>query len=311
MTQPKNATRRPHPVLTPLTNGQAARLVRLAEAAAAKRGLALRYDGFGALRPINPDGTGHAPPDGPIAGLGNLALKVAGLPRQQWRAVVADHFDQMPALDDLLTIPDDLESKLCLRLICEADQDPLVVRDAPRFVPGVVTVPALQTGRAVTMYFDVDRLGLSTDEARRIGLANLRRLNDEQVEIVRFSRAEFTILRGGMFTASRALVLDTVLREVLRVERPAHGCLVAMPSRNELAVHVLRDPTVLDAFAGMAAYAVELFNTRPGAVSPHVYYVSGTEWHQVTDYSDGTFRVHDSPQLLEAMEQLGVSLTAA
>ena len=56
------------------------------------------------------------------------------------------------------------------------------------------------------------------------------------------------MLTGGMFTASRALVLDTVLRESLRVENPPFGCLVAMPARDMLLIHVVRDQTVVSAF---------------------------------------------------------------
>jgi hypothetical protein len=264
-----------HPVLTPLTFGQAARLVRLAEAAAAKRGFVLRYDGLGTLRPIDDK------PDQPNAGLGNLALKVAGLPRQQWRAAVNDHFDQMPMLSELLTPPDDLENKLYLRLVCAAAQDPATVRDAPEFVPGLVTAPALYAGRAVAMYFDVSRLGITLEEATRIGLANLRRLDDE-VETMRLFGVDLTVLTGGMFTASRALVFDTVLRESLHVENPKFGCLVALPSRDKILIHVLKNETAPDALKMLATLAAKLFSTSPGAVSPHVYHVLNNTWRQVT-----------------------------
>ncbi|WP_132188434.1 MULTISPECIES: hypothetical protein [Kribbella] len=49
----------------------------------------------------------------------------------------------------------------------------------PEFVPGVLTVPATYTGRAVAMHFNIDNLGMTQEEATRIGLANLRRLSDE------------------------------------------------------------------------------------------------------------------------------------
>ncbi|MFD7155674.1 hypothetical protein ACFV9C_13795 [Kribbella sp. NPDC059898] len=295
----------PDPVLTPLTAHQAARLVRLAEAAVAKRGFAMRYDGAGSLIP-----TADQPSDSFSAGLGNLALKVAGLPRQQWHAAISDHFDQIPALDQLLTAPDDLENQLFLRLVRAAAHDPDMVEDAPEFVPGLVTAPALYAGRAVAMYFDVDRLGLSRSDATRIGLTNLRRLHDE-VDTLRLGGAELSVLTGGMFTASRALVFDTVLRDSLHVDDPAFGCLVAMPSRDKLLVHVLRDATALHALGILAAVAAELFGTSPGAVSPHVYYVIRDQWHQVTDYSTGTFHAHDVAPLLEALERVGAVDAAA
>jgi len=308
--QTLGADQHPHPQLRPLTVGQAARLVRLAEAAAAKRGFAMRYDGVAALVPV---GTGDVSADvagGMTAGLGNLALKVANLPRQQWHAEVSDHFDQMPRPDEVITVPDDLENKLYLRLACAAFHDPDMVRDTPEFVPGVVVVPAVYVGRAAAMYFDVDRLGLTRDQATRIGLANIRRIQDE-VETVQLAGAELTVVGGGMFTASRALVFDTVLRESLRVEDPAHGCLVAMPARDQLVIHVLRDQTALNALAAMVSRTAELFATSPGAVSPHVYYVIDNEWHQVTDYTTGTFHLHEVPPLTEALEQLDAIPKAA
>lgn len=265
----------PHPVLTPLTFGQVARLVRLAEAAATKRGFEVQYDGAGALTPIGDE------PDQPTAGLGNLALKVASLPRQQWRSAVSDHFDQMPTLSELLTPPTDLENKLYLRLVSADTCDPDTVRNAPEFLPGLVTAPAVYAGRAVAMYFDVNQLGITLDEATRIGLANLRRL-DDQAETMRLFGVELTVLTGGMFTASRALVFDTVLRETLHVEDPTFGCLVALPSRDKLIIHVLQNETAPEALKLLSTLTTQLFNTTPGAVSPHVYQVHNNTWHQLT-----------------------------
>jgi len=293
--------RQPHPVLTPLTVSQADRLVRLAEDAVAKRGLPMQYDGAGALMPVGSEGVPVH--DGMVAGLTNLARTVAGLPRQLWRSAVAAHFDQMTAPDGPPPIPDDLESELYLRLVCASTIEPTWAERMPEFAPGVITVPATYTGRAVAMYFDIDRLGVTREEATRMGLANLRRLHDT-VEHVRYDGAEITALTGSMFTASRALVLDTVLRESLQVENPPFGCLVAMPARDLLLVHVLRDQTVLTALDMLVTLATTLFISRPGPVSPHVYYATDHEWHQVTD-DTGEIRVQDGDRLADAVKRLG------
>lgn len=298
----------PHPVLTPLTARQAERLVRLAEEAVAKRGFPMRYDGAGTLTSVDSDGTPVR--DGMTAGLGNLALTVADLPRQRWRAAVTAHFDQITSPDWPPPIPDDLENELYLRLVCAATIDPEMSEGVPEFAPGVLTVPATYVGRAVAMHFNLESLGVQREEATRIGLANLRRLRDE-IDTVRFEGAELTLLTGSMFTASRVLVFDTVLRESLQVENPPFGCLVAMPARDMLLVHVLRDQTMLKALQFLVTTAVNMFNTRPGAVSPHVYYVSDQEWHQVTDYSSGEFHLHPIEQLEDAARRLGVSEAAA
>jgi len=283
-------------------------LVRLSEEAVAKRGFTMRYDGAGTLVSVDSDGAPVR--DGVSAGLMNLALTVANLPRQQWRSAVAAHFDQLLALDGPPTIPDDLENELYLRLVCVATIDPEMAEGVPEFAPGVLTVPATYVGRGVAMHFDLDSLGVPWNEATRIGLANLRRLRDE-VETVRYNGAEVTALTGSMFTASRALVFDTVLRESLRVENPPFGCLVAMPARDLLFVHVLRDHTMLNALQLLITTAVTMFNTRPGAVTPHVYYVTDNEWHQVTDYSTGEFHLRPIRPLEEAAERLGIIKPAA
>lgn len=296
--------RQPHPVLTPLTTNQAERLVQLSEEAVARRGFAMRYDGAGMLVPVGSDGA--SVPGGPTAGLMNLALTVANLPRQQWRSAVAAHFDQMTSLHEPPPVPDDLEKELYLRLVCADTIDPEMSKGTPEFVPGVLAVPATYVGRAVAMHFDINSLGVSREEATRLGLANLRSRRDE-VETVSFDGAELALLTGSMFTASRALVFDTVLRESLQVENPPFGCLVAMPARDLLYVHVLRDRTMLKALQFLITTAADQFSTRPGAVSPHVYYVADHKWHQVTDYATGDFHLNAIPQLEAAARHLGLT----
>jgi len=295
----------PDPVLTPLTVTQAARLVRLAEDAAAKRGLPMQYDGAGALVPVGSDGV--PVPGGVFAGLANLARAVAGIPRQRWRSAVAAHFDQMAAYPDgPPPVPDDPENELYLRLVCARTIEPSWAQRVPEFVPDVLTVPATYAGRAVAMHFDVDSLGVTWEEATRMGLANLRRLRDT-VARVQHNGAEVVSLTGSMFTASRALVLDTVLRESLQVENPGLGSLVAMPARDMLLVHVLRDGTVITALDLMVTIATRMFGSRPGPVSPHVYYVADHGWQQVTDRSTGgAIRAQVSGPLLGAAQHLGV-----
>ena len=298
---------RQHPALVPLTVTQANRLVRLAENAVAERGLPMRYDGEAALVPIEADG--DPAKDGMFAGLANLARTVAGLPRQQWRSAVAAHFDQMVPEGEPPTIPDDLEGELYLRLVRASTIEPSWVERVPEFVPGVLTAPASYAGRAVAMHFDIDSLGVPWEEAARIGLANLRRLKDE-VEHVVLQGAEIAMITGGMFTASRALVLDTVLRESLRVENPRFGCLVAMPARDMLLVHVLRDQTVVNAVDVLVRLTTCFFADSPGPVSPHVYYVTGNEWQQVTDYSTGAVHLQTAGRLSEALQRLDTDANA-
>lgn len=299
---------RPHPVLLPLTMTQVDRLVRLSEAATSARGFPMRYDGSNALLPIGDDG---APVDnGMVAGLANLARTVGGLPRQRWREAVEAHFDQMAPGGRPPAIPDDLDNELYLRLVDASSISPEMARQVPEFVPGLRTAPATYTGRAVAMHFDLDSLGIPWHDIHRIGLANLRRLHDT-VEYVDVQGAQVAALTGSMFTASRALVLDTVLRESLHVENPPFGCVVAMPARDLLLVHVMRDPTVVYAMLEMTKMANRCYSESPGPVSPHLYYTTDNEWYQLTDYSTGTADLKRVPRFSQAMHRIEAAAGAS
>ncbi|GAA1676317.1 hypothetical protein GCM10009745_19420 [Kribbella yunnanensis] len=290
-----------HPVLVPLTMTQVDRLVRLAEDACSARGFPMRYDGSGALLSVGDDGL---PADGGMsAGLMNLARTVSGLPRQQWRAAVAAHFDQMAPGGAPPAVPEDLDNELYLRLVDASTINPEWAERVPEFVPGLRMAPATYAGRSVAMHFDVDSLGLPWQDINRIGLANLRRLKDT-VEYVDCQGAQVAMLSGSMFTASRALVLDTVLRESLHVENPPFGCVVAMPARDLLLVHVMRDPAVVYAMLEMTKMATRGYSESPGAVSPHIYYVTDNEWYQLTDYSTGKADLKRVPRFSAAMRRL-------
>ncbi|TDC17396.1 hypothetical protein [Kribbella albertanoniae] len=291
----------PHPVLLPLTMTQVDRLVHLAEEATAARGFPMRYDGSGALLPVGPDGV--PVDDGMVAGLANLARAVGGLPRQRWREAVAVHFDQMAPGGRPPAIPEDLDNELYLRLVDASTINPEWAGRVPEFVPGLRTAPATYAGRSVAMHFDLDSLGIPWTDISRIGLANLRRLQDT-VEYVDVQGAQVAMLSGSMFTASRALVFDTVLRESLHVENPPFGCVVAMPARDLLLVHVMRDPTVVHAMLGMTRMANRGYAESPGAVSPHLYYTTDNEWHQLTDYSTGRADLRRVPRFSAAMHRI-------
>ena len=70
---------------------------------------------------------------------------------------------------------DSIRGELYLRLVCASTIEPSWAERVPEFVPGVLTVPATYTGRAVAMHFDINSLGVTREEATRMGLANLRR----------------------------------------------------------------------------------------------------------------------------------------
>jgi hypothetical protein len=248
--------------------------------------------------------------DGLVAGLTNLARTVAGHRRRYWPEIVTAHFDQLTEnLQHPADLPPDLERNLYLRLVAGDGIPDEWAKTATELVPGVLCVPSTYTdafgGSAVSMHFDVGRLGMSRDQATRTGLDNLRRLRDE-MQYLHHDGAQVAAISGTLFTASRALVLDTVLRETLRVENPSYGVLVATPVRDLLLVHVLRDRTVVPAMDLMVTVTAQSYAEHPGPISPHVYYVADGRWQQVTQNVDGAIRIVVDGPMADAVHRLGL-----
>lgn len=288
-----NHSDRPHPVLIPLTHAQAARFVRLSLTAAARLGLAVTYEGGGALVPVDPAA------DAPIIGLSNLARAVSGYEAHRWPALIEEHFVQLlqrlrsgPPLP-----PTDPERDLIQRLVPRDALPPNWTADRADFLPGLVSVPATAQEGVVTMYLDPADFGLTWSDADRFGLANLRRITDH-VEYFDHDDIRIALLTGTIFTASRALVLDTVLRESLHLEPPPYGVLAALPARDLLLIHVIRDLAVIPALGQMLNLASRSHTHDPGPLIPDVHLVTPTfEWHPATTPSPDTTPLRLSPQL--------------
>lgn len=288
-----NHSDRPHPVLIPLTRGQAARFVRLGLTAAAHLGLDLTYEGGAALVPVAPSA------DGPVLGLSNLARRVSKHAEDRWPELIEDHFSQV--LHRLRhgppRPPDDPERQLIQRLVPRRSLPGEWGADRVDYLPGLLSVPATAQDGVVTMYLDPGDFGLTWSEAERLGLANLRRLEDH-VEHVEHDGITIALVTGSIFSASRALVLDTVLRESLHLELPAYGVLAAVPARDLLLIHVIRDLSVIPALGLMLNLAARSYTNDPGPLSPDVHLVTPTlEWHPATTSSPDSTPLRLSPQL--------------
>jgi hypothetical protein len=279
----------PDPILSPLSHPEAAHLIRLSLEAANSAGLTGHYDGHGALTLTNqPTASGPSGPDPRVqrleAGLTNLARIVANERPHHWPRLVAEHFERLATAlrNGAGPPPADPQTQLLQRLAARDTLDPRLSGAAPEFVPGLLSVPATSSEGAITMYFDPERdLGLTWTEAESYGLRNLRALTD-RVSYAEYDGTHVALISGSTFAASRALVLDTVLRESLHVENPPHGVLAAMPVRDLLLVHVITDLSVLPALGMMLNIAGRSHDTDPGPLSPWVYLVGPDGWQLAT-----------------------------
>lgn len=288
-----NHSDRPDPVLIPLTRRQSAHLVRLGITAATRLGLDVTYKGGAALVPADPAA------DSPILGLSNLARAVSRYEEHRWPALVEEHFVQLlqrlslgPPLP-----PTDPERELIQRLVPRDALPTDWTADRADFLPGLLSVPATAVDGVVTMYLDPTDFGLTWSDAERFGLANLRRLTDH-VEYVDHDDIRIALVTGTIFAASRALVLDTVLRESLHLETPPYGVLAALPARDLLLIHVILDLSVIPALGLMLNLASRSHTHDPGPLTPDVHLVTPTfEWHPATIPSPDSTPLRLSPQL--------------
>jgi hypothetical protein len=285
-------------VLAPLSRAEAAHLVRLSLEAAAGHALPAQYDGAGALILQPPGGRFEA-------GLTNLARIVAGQRPNHWPRLVGEHFDRLAQAvrHGPPPLPTDPQRELLQRLAVKDSLDPLVAGSAPEFVPGLLSVPATSTDGTITMYFDPETdLGLTWAAAESYGLHNLRTLTDT-VGYADYDGTQVAMITGHDFAASRALVLDTVLRESLQVENPQYGVLAAMPARNLLLVHVIADLSVIPALGMMLNLAGRSHATEPGPLSPWVHLATPAGWHLATrpDSDPGPGL---SPRFIELIHEL-------
>lgn len=282
---------------------QAAALGQLAEQAFRQHGVPATYDGAASL---------HA--GGRYFGLHNLATVAARTPWRRWPTVVDNHVRALQAAERAGTVerPPDPE-QLLLKLRAAGDLPNPVDFDAASPFPGLLALPAIDTPTHVQELLSAAHLeplgGLEQLRDRALQNLRARPVPEHSSVLADDARAdsEIHLFTGDdYFVASRALVLDALLRSTLRVERPAHGCLVAVPNRHVLAVHVLSGAGVVAAMRALVGIA-ESQVTGAGPITDEVFYVPADgPIEQVTQRDDGELRVVVDGRLAEAFARLGL-----
>jgi hypothetical protein len=296
------------PLLSPLTQVEGDHLVRLAQTALAAHGVLTIHD-YSERTLIVTSAPGTGPGDegiaGAIFGLTNLARAVSEHSRQLWPQLVDHHFESLLARVQRPPIaPPDPERELYLRLIASGSVPAEMTAGIPEFLPGLIAVPASNQNDTFALHFKPDSFGLTWTEAHRIALTNLNQFTDT-VTYIEKDGVQLAVLGDSSWAASRALVLDTVLRESLHVENPRYGVLVALPARHLLVIHVIRDLAVLPALSAMLHLTHEAFEAAPGPLTRSVYLVDQSGWHPATtSTADHPLRHQLSPHLRALAQSL-------
>lgn len=230
-----------------------------------------------------------------------------------WPEIIRDHVRRilagMDAPSPMETLgADEARALVFPRLLERASLPPAVrpayVRD---FSEDIVEVFNLDQPDTVHLVRDEDleRLG-GRSAVTPVATANLVGvLQDIEVESLEVEEVNFTVVLGdSLFTASLVLAMPELLRR-LDVEEAPLGVLVAMPFRNQVALHVVRDTTVVHSLNAMVGFAINGFSDGAGPLSPHLFWWHDGVFDQLTRADDaGQVSVQVSQEFQAALETL-------
>jgi len=255
-------------------------------------------------------------------GLANLAAVCYRSDKdKRWPSLVEDHVVTiLRAVDAPDPFADATFESVSARTVCRVYDhaslpDPLLHTYVRELAPGLVEVLALDLPDSVAVFRDehVEACG-GLLALRAVGRVNLAAEPIDQHKILNTPEgAELHAFTGNsMFVASKVLLLEDLLSEVLGIAEAPDGVLVAMPNRHELMLHVLRDATAMPALDILAAYTPATFAETPGPLSPFVYWWRKGTFTQLSHSGVGDtegespFRVEIGLELGEVLARLAV-----
>lgn len=258
----------------------------LVAAALAERGHHVAIDGDTVRWPAS--APGRAAPT--TANLQNLARLCASDPRGRagWPDLVAAHLGSLGAITMAPDLPAELDPEefraaLRLRLVAEGSVDGASgLGTSEAFATGVRAVFVLDFPHGVARVPDtlLDRHG-GAQALRTTALHNtLTREHPDACIAIRSDPADdlplgsFLQLSGrSHYVASLALDLLGCARAV-GLEPGPDGIFFALPSRNLLLIHAIRDAACEDSMNALALRAIRAHQQAPGPVTPNAFW-----WH--------------------------------
>lgn len=140
---------------------------------------------------------------------------------------------------------------------------------------------------------------------RERGLDRLRAVPIDEHEVLDVpGGSQFHVATGAsVYIGSLALVLPEIARRLTGRDAGPYGRLLSVPNRHQLVWHDIHDAGVVGALQGMATFAPLGFRDSAGPLSPHVYWWSGLDYHQLTfDHDDGRREVHVGAEFQAVLE---------
>jgi hypothetical protein len=251
---------------------------------------------------------------GGVFGLWNVASACGSHPggEQAWPRVVGAHVRGLLAAighDSFAGLSRaEARARTYARLYRVGEVSPDVFGYGTEVMPGLLELLAFDLPETVTMMRDVDveRFG-GAGALREAGLANLRAVPIGQTERVTTEDGDsFDLVTGNsVYTASLALILPDVLSRLDDGVAGPHGVLACVPAHRQLAVHIIRDMSVLPSLQLMARLAVNLHDSAVGPLSPSVYWRRDGTWEAVSRPGlDGEIKIILSRDMRGLLDQL-------
>lgn len=205
-----------------------------------------------------------------------------GRGERAWAELTAQHVRRllvgMDGPNELETMPTEQVQRQVFPRLSEKQLLPgLHLAYAVEFAEGVDELLNLDLPESVVILTD-EHVALHGGRAalRAAGIRNLLGvLPDLEVDELRGGDAHQLVVSGdSMFTATTVLVMPELLTRIGAGAAP-HGVLVCMPFRHQVALHVIRDASVVPSLNAMVGFARTGFDEGVGPLTPHVFW-----WHQ-------------------------------
>lgn len=217
--------------------------------------------------------------EGNLLGLLNLAQTCHAIAPPGWEEQVARHlgailFDPITDREQSL---DEIRDRLKVRVYPADYLDAILARPgevglqpvAWPVAPGITAMLTedLPTAVRTIRREELVRWELADDEARAIGLENVRR-EDRPPDVEPSSdQAVGAFMGDSFFTTTWLMLLDELLPEV-----PPHGAVVAVPMRHVLVVEPIRGADIAGKIGPLLHLTHRLFADGPGSISPDLYW---------------------------------------
>lgn len=244
--------------------------------------------------------------DGRIFGLEPLRRRLAGHESAEWPERVRSHFELLLAADHEMP-PTFAAAAAGLRSAVVAAVDlglfEGAIMERP-LVDGLGERLMLRRGALGLTVTEETVHGWLTDVDEVWAAARQNALWDEPVhrEEFRIGSTRYSAIRGGRWTSTRVLDLDRYLDR-----RLDFGALVAVPARDEVLIHQIRDEGFTDAALAMLSHTVDAYVEAPLPVGCDLYWWSGSELARICTPAEDRYqyiRVPEFSAMLWRLEEV-------